>query len=223
MAKFNVFQIPKSNRDLANSATFYGLSDSFTQQNARKAFLEGEYLRVADVEADTFGEVSNLVNNNRTSTKINIIGQLRNITVGDILYNTESLLHYIISPEGFDRIKISGARSTVTQKVVYYIQATSSFGGVVGKYGYYYPLYLSLADAQAADSNGRAHLHRFTETGVTKFYMPNDQMNHASDVLPAVQLGYTLYGTGTTTTTTSSTTTSGSSSSGSSGSGSSGY
>lgn len=223
MAKFNVFQIPKSNRDLANSATFYGLSDSFTQQNARKAFLEGEYLRVADVEADAFGEVSNLVNNNRTSTKINIIGQLRNITVGDILYNTESLLHYIVSPEGFDRIKIVGARQQVTQTIVYYVYGTSSFGGVVGKRGYYYPLYLNLIDAQAADANGQAHLHKFTEYGATKFYMPNDQMNHGLDTVPSSDLGYVQYG-GTTTastasTTTSTTTTSSSSSSSSSGSG----
>ena len=193
MARHIVYQIPKSFKDLANSATFYGLSDSFTADNARKAFLESQYIRVADVEANTFGDVRNLVNNDRTSSKISVIGQLRNITVGDILYNTESLLYYIVSPDGFDRIKIVGARKAAEEKVVYYVQGTSSFGGVVGTYGHYYPLYLNLADAQAADTNGMAHLHKFTEFGATKFYMPTSNANHGLQDAPSTSLGYTKY------------------------------
>lgn len=56
----------------------------------------------------------------------------------------------------------------------FYVNGTS--GGVTG---YYYPLYLSQTDANAADTTtGTSHLHNFDEYPSTSFYMPDDDINH---------------------------------------------
>jgi len=106
MAKHYVFQIPKSERELATQSVFYTLSDAFTKTDAKKSFIAGKYKRVADVEATDNAEVKNLVNNDRGSTKILKLGALRNVNVGDLIFNEETKLYFIVSPTGFDRIKI---------------------------------------------------------------------------------------------------------------------
>ncbi len=106
MARHHVYQISKTNKALASQSVFYGLSDAFTQANARKAFVEGSYAKNADIEANSLNEVKSLVNTNRMSSKIVISGALRNIGVGDIIFNEESGLYFIVSPTGYDRIKI---------------------------------------------------------------------------------------------------------------------
>lgn len=61
----------------------------------------------------------------------------------------------------------------------FYVWGTSG-----GASGYYYPLYLNQADAEAIDGSGQAHLHTFDEYPNTNFYMPNDNMNHAAVAAP---------------------------------------
>lgn len=106
MAKHYVYQIPKSERELATQSVFYSLSEAFTKADAKKAFIAGKYKRVADVEALGNPEVKDLVNNDRGSTKILKLGALRNVNVGDLIYNEETKLYFIVSATGFDRLKI---------------------------------------------------------------------------------------------------------------------
>lgn len=40
MAKHALFQIPKSDRELVTRSVFYGLSDAYTQADAKKAYAE---------------------------------------------------------------------------------------------------------------------------------------------------------------------------------------
>lgn len=106
MAKFSVYQIKKANRDLASLSVFYGISDAFTQADARQAFREGRYEQTADVEANSNDHVKNLINNDRSSPLILRTGLLRNIGVGDLINNTETKQWFIVGPDRFDLIKI---------------------------------------------------------------------------------------------------------------------
>lgn len=106
MARHLIYQISKTNRELASQSVFYGHSEAFTQATARKAFADGFYNKNADVEANNLQEVTKLVNTNRMSTKIVVSGALRNVGVGDIIYNDETKLYFIVSPTGYDRIKV---------------------------------------------------------------------------------------------------------------------
>lgn len=106
MAKFSVYQIKKSNRELASLSVFYGISDAFTQTDARQAFREGRYEKTADVEANSNEHVRQLINTDRSNTLILRTGLLRNIGVGDIINNTETKQWFILGPDKFDLIKI---------------------------------------------------------------------------------------------------------------------
>ena len=106
MAKHFVYQIPKSERDLVTQSVFYSLSDAYTKADAKKAFIAGKYAHTADVEAKTNQEVKSLVNNDRGSAKINKLGALRNVNIGDLIFNSETKLYFIVSSTGFDRVKI---------------------------------------------------------------------------------------------------------------------
>jgi hypothetical protein len=110
MAKYVVYQIKKSNRELASNAQFYTESDAFTQATARLAFKEGQYSHNADVEAETPRGVADLIKNERTSTKIVSTGPLRTIGVGDLIHNASTNQWFIVSPVGFDQIKIIARR-----------------------------------------------------------------------------------------------------------------
>jgi len=106
MAKHEVYQIKKTNRRLASESVFYGISDAFTQATAKQAFRDGYYSHTADVEAANNKGVADLVNNDRTSAKINSLGPLRNISVGDLIHNVESDRWFITSSSGYDPISI---------------------------------------------------------------------------------------------------------------------
>ena len=106
MAKYSVYQIKKSNRDLASLSVFYGISDAFSQADARQAFREGRYEKTADVESNSNEQVKNLINTNRESPLILRTGLLRNVGVGDLINNTETKQWFIVGPDRFDLIKI---------------------------------------------------------------------------------------------------------------------
>jgi len=106
MAKFSVYQIKKANKELASLSAFYGISDAFSQADARQAFREAKYEKTADVEANNVHEVQTLINTNRSSTLILRTGLLRNISVGDLVNNTETNQWFITGPGRFDLIKI---------------------------------------------------------------------------------------------------------------------
>jgi|GEM_PF-4779035 hypothetical protein len=106
MAKHSVYQIKKANRELASLSVFYGISNAFTQADARLAFREGRYEKTADVEATDSAQVKKLINGSRDNPLILRTGLLRNIGVGDLLNNTETGQWFIVGPERFDLIKI---------------------------------------------------------------------------------------------------------------------
>lgn len=106
MAKFAVYQIKRSERALASRALFYGISDSFTQADARNAFSSGDYVKTADIEANSIPELRNIIENDRGSSKLVRTGQLRNITIGDIIHNVETDVYSIVATNTYDRIKI---------------------------------------------------------------------------------------------------------------------
>lgn len=106
MAKHTVYQISKSNRSLASESVFYGISDAYSKGKARQAFIDGYYKKNADVEAETLKDVSNLINNNRTSELILKTGPLRNISVGDLIYNHDTKQWFIVGPDRYDVIRI---------------------------------------------------------------------------------------------------------------------
>jgi len=106
MAKHEIYQIKKSNRELASQSVFYGETDAFTQQTAKQAFRDGNYSHTADVEAKDNTSVRAIVNSDRTSNKINSLGPLRNITTGDLIKNVETNQWFIVRANGFDIIKI---------------------------------------------------------------------------------------------------------------------
>ncbi len=74
----------------------------------------------------------------------------------------------------------------------YFVFGTSDSGSTDGKKGYFYPLYLNRADADAADTgtgsatlgNGTSHIHTFEGFPGINFYMPNSNMNHAEAIKP---------------------------------------
>jgi hypothetical protein len=106
MAKYSVYQIKKSNRELASLSVFYGISDAFSQTDARQAFREGRYEKTADVEANSNDHVKNLINTDRANSLILRTGLLRNVGVGDLINNTETKQWFIVGPDRFDLIKI---------------------------------------------------------------------------------------------------------------------
>jgi hypothetical protein len=106
MAKHTVYQISKSNRALASESVFYGITDAYTKAKARQAFIDGYYKKNADVEAESLQNVSNLINTNRTSPLILKTGPLRNISVGDLIYNHKTKQWFIVGPDRYDVIKI---------------------------------------------------------------------------------------------------------------------
>ena len=57
---------------------------------------------------------------------------------------------------------------------VYYINGTSNSGATFGTSGYFYPLYLTAAEANSASANtaGTSHAHTFDEAPNITFYMP---------------------------------------------------
>jgi hypothetical protein len=106
MAKYSVYQIKKSNRELASLSVFYGISDAFSQADARQAFRESRYEKTADVEANSNEHVKNLINTDRSNSLILRTGLLRNVGVGDLINNTETKQWFIVGPDRFDLIKI---------------------------------------------------------------------------------------------------------------------
>jgi microcystin-dependent protein len=64
---------------------------------------------------------------------------------------------------------------------LYYIKGTSNSGSTFGQTGYFYPLYLTQAEALAVstDDPQAAHTHTFAEAPEITFYMPSAPMNHA--------------------------------------------
>ena len=107
MSKHTIYQIAKSNKALASQSIFYGISDAFSISTARKAFADGYYNKAADVEANNLSEASTLVNTDRANSKILISGALRNVSIGDIILDNDTGVYSIVSPVGFDRIKIT--------------------------------------------------------------------------------------------------------------------
>lgn len=110
MAKFNVYQITKTNKTLASQSVFYGISDAFTKNTAKQAFIDGLYIKNAEVEASDNKTLTNLINNNRTSNLILSTGALRNVSVGDLINNTETEQWFIVGPSSYDIIKIKLAK-----------------------------------------------------------------------------------------------------------------
>lgn len=106
MAKFTVYQIKRSERALASRALFYGISDSFTQADARNAFSSGDYVKTADVEAENLQEVTSIINNDRGSAKLVRTGPLRNIAIGDLIHNADTDVYFIATTNAYERIKI---------------------------------------------------------------------------------------------------------------------
>lgn len=106
MAKYSLYQIKKSNKELASLSVFYGISDAFTQASARQAFRESKYENTADIEANSTAEVQILVNTDRTNAKILKLGLLRNVGIGDLIHNTETNQWFIVSPTSYDLILI---------------------------------------------------------------------------------------------------------------------
>ena len=106
MAKFTVYQIKRANRALASRALFYGISDTFTQADARNAFASGDYNLAADVEANSIPEMRQIIDTDRGSSRLVPRGPLRNIAIGDIIHNTETDVYFIVATNTYDRIKI---------------------------------------------------------------------------------------------------------------------
>jgi hypothetical protein len=104
MAKHTIYQIPKSNRQLASRAVYYGISDSFTKSDAITAFAENKYTKVADVEAESAKAAKLIINSDRS--KAVTYSVLRNVSIGDIIHNTETNVYFIVGETTFDRIKI---------------------------------------------------------------------------------------------------------------------
>lgn len=60
----------------------------------------------------------------------------------------------------------------VDNSTIYSVSGVSSSGITIGLKGYYYPLYLSQATANAADANNLSQAYLFSEFPNTKFYAP---------------------------------------------------
>ena len=107
MAKHTVYQIKRANRELASNALFYGSTTAFTKATAIKAFAEQQYRRTADVEAENNRQVKDLVNNDRTNSLVLSLGGLRNVNIGDIIYNHETDTYVLVAPDNkYDRVKV---------------------------------------------------------------------------------------------------------------------
>ena len=84
----------------------------------------------------------------------------------------------------------------------YYVFGTSDSGFTEGKKGYYFPLYLNQADADAADDgtgninlgNGTSHIHTFEGFPGINFYMPNSSTDHGVGLKPDNIPEYTYSG-----------------------------
>ena len=70
---------------------------------------------------------------------------------------------------------------------LYYINGTSNSGTTFGQSGYFYPLYLTATEANAAVDNnlGTSHAHTFEEVPNVTFWMPIEDAIHASPTAPS--------------------------------------
>lgn len=78
---------------------------------------------------------------------------------------------------------------------VYYINGTSNSGATFGQSGYFYPLYLTAAEANSASDNslGTSHPHTFEEAPNITFYMPVEDAAHAQSTAPIGSYSSELY------------------------------
>jgi len=78
---------------------------------------------------------------------------------------------------------------------VYYINGTSNSGATFGQSGYFYPLYLTAAEANSASENSlnTSHPHTFEEAPNITFYMPVEDAVHAQTVPPTGSYSSELY------------------------------
>jgi len=67
------------------------------------------------------------------------------------------------------------------------VYGTDNTGNYSGATGWWYPVYLDVADAGGA---GSSHEHTFSEYSGVTFHMPDGTMNHGSSTKPS---GYTIY------------------------------
>ena len=74
---------------------------------------------------------------------------------------------------------------------VYYINGTSNSGATFGTSGYFYPLYLTAAEANSASDNtaGTSHAHTFEEATNITFYMPTTGATPQGHALATVPSG----------------------------------
>ena len=70
---------------------------------------------------------------------------------------------------------------------LYYINGTSNSGTTFGQSGYFYPLYLTATEANAAVDNtlNTSHAHTFEEVPNVTFWMPIEDAIHASSTAPS--------------------------------------
>ena len=78
---------------------------------------------------------------------------------------------------------------------VYYINGTSNSGATFGQSGYFYPLYLTAAEANSASENisGTSHPHTFEEAPNITFYMPTTGAVEEAAVPPTGSYSSELY------------------------------
>jgi len=78
---------------------------------------------------------------------------------------------------------------------VYYVNGTSNAGATYGLNGYYYPLYLTAAEARDSSGNtsGTFHSHNFYEFPGKTFYMPTTGATHAATSAPTGSYGGETY------------------------------
>ncbi len=78
---------------------------------------------------------------------------------------------------------------------VYYINGISNSGATFGTSGYYYPLYLTAAEANSAVDNtlGTSHPHTFEEAPNITFYMPVEDAQHAQATAPSGSYSSEVY------------------------------
>lgn len=105
--KFDIYQVSRVHRNLASQVKFYGYSTSYTQVEARQAFRNKKYEKVAVVEANDTAEMERIANGDpATNPKIIAEVGLRRVSIGDIIFNHQVGFYYIKSPTSWDRIKI---------------------------------------------------------------------------------------------------------------------
>lgn len=104
--KFELYQVGRQFGQLADSAKFYGLSSTYTQAEARQAFRAKKYILAATIEANTLQQVVAIANGDRANPLMVATNVLRNVGIGDIVFNHDTAFYHIRSQVGWDRIKI---------------------------------------------------------------------------------------------------------------------